>query len=155
MKKRSRPKTIVLAPVGRAKKQSRQKSSGRRKSMFSSSGPMTAVIAVLAHRFLSNLVSQYASTSPILNTVPYAAPLLIYFLANRGIIPVPGLDTVSLTILVKEISDDLLKSTSLPTAATPAQGFLQDMGRARARGAIIDYPRSVDSTLSMIQMYNP
>jgi hypothetical protein len=111
---------------------------------------MTAVIAVLAHRFLSNLVQQYASSSPILNTVPYAAPLLIYFLASRGMIPVPGLETVALTILIKEISDDLLK----PSATTTTQGFIMDHGRVpRPRGEIVEYPRSPDSTLKLIQAY--
>jgi len=144
--KRSRPETIVLAPVGRGKKTVRRKS----KKSFASGSAMTAVIAVLAHRFLSNLVSQYATSSPILNTIPYAAPLLIYFLASRGMIPVVGLETVALTILVKEISDDLLKPSSVP-----AQGFTSDVGRVpRPRGAIIDYPRSIDSTTRMIQAYN-
>jgi len=152
-------KTIVYRPVMPEKKTGKKtgKKSGKKSGIFSGgkAGAGTIIIAVIAHRFLSNLVSQWASKIPMLTSIPYAAPLAVYFLAQKGIIPISGLDTVALTVLVKTITDDLLSNPS----PVPILGFLKgavppvDRALTATSQRVSESPRMPATTMQLIRSY--
>lgn len=105
----------------------------------------TDFIAVLAMRFLGNIIAGILPAGISFAGVP-VVPLVIYFLAQRKILPISGLDTVAKITLLTSVSEMILPSGS----ATTKQGW---SSQSQGYGAVTRYPYATAASTSLPSTY--
>ena len=79
----------------------------RRSTKRSSASSWTEIfVATIAMTFITKILKQLLGSQ--LQSLPaYGVPLIVYFLAKKGIIPVAKLDVIAQTIVARQVAGDL------------------------------------------------